>query len=270
MPWVPIKGALTRLREEAGYSVRALAKAAKLDWKTVAALEEGIGFPLDSTVEAIQKALDIKPNDKRVEKQFVQWVAAGTSPGGVPLPPTPPPKPPSESSVITAPDTQQSKREALLKKDKPYIVLGKHEYQVLGYNRQKKIEFNYALMVDEEFAVCGWIRDFRHIPDDVGQFIRAAPQGHGPAYFKIRREIPELGLQGYPEPFDQTVYVPSTKHGLMLQAIHDNRQEVAIVARVVVAPSSVRFPTFDQSKPLQPFALVAKTVIADPFEIRYR
>jgi hypothetical protein len=201
MAWVPIAGAIDRLRVEKGLTIVKLARAARLDPKTVRAFISGTRDAQDGTAEALARALGC--DVKAIANEATETVSAYS------LTP-PPPHSPSEHMVPTAPDTKQAQRETTLGLDKPWIEISGRRYQVLSFTRTKKIEFSHDCMRDDEYAVCGRVRHFEPIPADAAAVLEAEV-GRGAAYFRIRREVPGLGPQGGSEFLHTTVFAPSGK-----------------------------------------------------------
>lgn len=63
MPYTLGMSKLRRLREQRGYSIRRLAKAARLHWTTVWEVEVGRQTPTVATVKKLARALKVEVTD---------------------------------------------------------------------------------------------------------------------------------------------------------------------------------------------------------------
>jgi transcriptional regulator with XRE-family HTH domain len=263
MGWIPKQGVAEKLRLQREMSISDLARATGLNVKTVRDFLAGRTVATDETTRRIARALSCEPEGIATEQ--------GSEPVLSTL--TPPPSySPVELMINTAPDTKQAQRETQLGLHQPWIEIGGRRYPVIGFNRQKKIEFAHDCLLDDEWAVCGAVRTFEHIPDDAAAILQAE-KGSGAAYFKIRRAIEGLGAQGGPELLDSTVFVPSAKQSNELQDCSMRGIPVVVILRLVVAKPAGGwrgFPSFDASKGMTPWALVSKAVLPGPVTVQYR
>jgi hypothetical protein len=147
-------------------------------------------------------------------------------------------------------------------RDSDYLVSGDKQISIMSFTLKKQCDVRYRDKEGSTIAVCGKIRKFDEMPEQVATFLKA-DSGSGAAYYIISREIAGLGPQGGSDYIKTVVYVPSSKHGRTLVALHGEPTEVTVLARVVVRPARGAwpgFPTFDSEAQYRPWALVSTWV----------
>jgi transcriptional regulator with XRE-family HTH domain len=260
MPWIPIKDALRREREAAGYTTYLLANRVGMSDRQIRKIESENppGSVFGSNVYALASALGVPK-----EKLFT-WVPRK------PKPSTPEAKPRRTRKLDAGPRTLEElaelERESRLSGAtlSPHVETSEGPLEMLGAERAIECHTQYGAFDGERFLVTGMVDQHKPMPIEAAKLL-GTQAGMG-GRFQIGR------LLFYGALFQVTVFCPTAELTRQLINVHRDREQTNVLVRFMVARSKGRWKGFvgleKDARPM-PYGLIVEKIlhdVPDPWE----
>jgi transcriptional regulator with XRE-family HTH domain len=245
MTWVPLRGAVRKLREASKLEQRELAKKSGLTERTIRLLESKRApkTMYAASLKALAGALGCAPED------LATWV---TRPRRVD-------DDDAIDTLLTLPQpstlARRAHRERELGKGGEVVATSAGHLPLVGPTLLKRCHAACATVAGERFAVAGVVQDYEPLPARAAAVLDVKT-GHG-SRFLIARNI----ARGVP--FYATVFTRALGHTERLIAAGEAKGRVTVIVRVVVqAPDGdwKGFFIFEKRPKPHPFAFVVEAI----------
>jgi transcriptional regulator with XRE-family HTH domain len=227
MPWIPIKGAIRRLRVARKMERSELAKRAGLDSRTIR-LYESDQAPKTmqaETVKQLAAAFGCEP------QKFARWedyrtgtiVQTDTDRSDAPE------LPPRSTLAMRAEQQRRSGR-------RDWLTSPSGTHEVVGPQLLNRIKSAFGLFENQRYGITGVVEQHRAMPAICCRKL-GVPEGTG-TQFLLSRKV-DRGV-----PFYASVFTRHADHTRHLLDVHDDEGRAAIVVRVVVKPRDTDWKGF--------------------------
>jgi transcriptional regulator with XRE-family HTH domain len=247
MVWVPIRGAVKKLREASKLEQRELAKKSGLTERAIR-LYESKRAPKTmyaASVKALAGVLGCAPED------LATWVTRPRRGSG---------DEDEVESLLTLPQpstlARRAHRERELGKDGEVVVTGGGRYPLVGPTLLKRCQAACATVAGERFAIAGTVQDYEPLPARAAAVLDVrAGQG---SRFLLARNI----ARGVP--FYATVFTRALAHTERLVCAGEAKSRVTVIVRVIVKEDDgdwKGFFIFEKRPRPHPFAFVVEDLV---------
>lgn len=247
MTWVPIRGAVGKLRQASKLEQRELAKKSGLTERTIRLLESKRApkTMYAASVKALAGVFKCAP------EEIATWVARARAGAD------------GEDDVETVlalprPSTLQrhAHRERELGRDGEFVTSASGSYELVGPTLLKRCHAACATVEGQRFAIAGVVKDYEALPARAAAVL-GVKAGHG-SRFLVARNI----TRGVP--FYATVLTERLAHTQRLIGLGEARGRAVIIVRVVVKEAVddwKGFFIFEKRPKPHPYAFVVEEVL---------
>ena len=248
MTWVPIRGAVRKLREASRLEQRELARKSGLTERTIRLLESKRApkTMYAASVKALAGVLGCAP------EELATWVSRPRR-GGEDADD-------ALETVLALPQpstlARRAHRERELGRDGEVVTAGGERFALVGPTLLKRCHAACATVAGERFAVSGVVQDYEPLPARAAAVL-GVPVGRG-SRFLLARNI----ARGVP--FYATVFTRGLADTARLIAAGEKKARATVIARVVVAEPAGEwkgFFIFEKRPKPHPFAFVVESVV---------
>src|SRR5262245_52723563 len=248
MAWVPIEGALRKLREARDLSRQELADRSGVRHRTIRAHESGTPprTMQDDTIRLLAKALNVDKSalaKKVADSELAHAIDVNAG----------------DQRMLPAVKTLTLRAEqerGLGVHDGVMTRAGRVE--VLGPALMQRLSAGCALHEGQRFAVVGTVRQYDAIPQ-VAAKVLGVPLGFGARVMLLRKLV-----KG--SPFYATVFTRTGEQTKTIFDCEDGRKKVTAIVRVIVKPPAQKwkgFFVFEKRPKPHPFALLVDEILTE-------